>query len=252
MSTSDQSICSGCRNLFGFRRKRHKCYNCGLVFCKACSSKKSLEASLAPNVSKPYRVCDDCYTKLKATLAGLTIRRLKIPSRSSVCSSSEGGERQSLNSKLYVPTSKLSSIESFKKNEGRHSKHNGKLESSSNRISVCLDGSYHGGSFYSSRSSNATLRSPKKIFYASALGSKIVMQAPSLVLRRHGPQHSITQSPTPVLFANDSRQTHDKLTLEVTKLRVQVSAWNSSTLINCFKSYLCFPSLVPFCIIWMI
>ncbi|KAJ8628589.1 hypothetical protein MRB53_021912 [Persea americana] len=222
VSTSDQSICSGCHNLFGFRRKRHNCYNCGLVFCKACSSKKSLKASLAPNVNKPYRVCDDCYTKLKAMEAGLTIRRLKSQARSSVSSSSEGVERQHPDLKLYVHTSKLSSIESFKKNEGRHSKHNRKFESSNYHISVSLNRSYHGGSFCSSRSSNSMLRSSKKIFYTSVLGAKIVPQARSSILRRHGPQHSITQSPTPVLVANDSRKTNDNLTQEGYKLRAQV------------------------------
>ncbi|KAF8772592.1 hypothetical protein HU200_005552 [Digitaria exilis] len=60
----DQSACSACHLQFSFRRKRHNCYNCGLVFCKACSSRKSTKASLAPNSFNPYRVCDECYTKL--------------------------------------------------------------------------------------------------------------------------------------------------------------------------------------------
>ncbi|KAI7753175.1 hypothetical protein M8C21_020280, partial [Ambrosia artemisiifolia] len=49
---------------FGFTRKRHNCYNCGLVHCHSCSSKKAPRAALAPNPGKPYRVCDSCYTKL--------------------------------------------------------------------------------------------------------------------------------------------------------------------------------------------
>lgn len=68
MSGADYSICAGCRNPFCFKRKRHNCYNCGLVFCKACSSKKSLKAALAPNSMKLYRVCDDCSTKLERTI----------------------------------------------------------------------------------------------------------------------------------------------------------------------------------------
>ncbi|PHT28991.1 hypothetical protein CQW23_31442 [Capsicum baccatum] len=28
----DQSMCSGCRLPFNFKKKRHNCYNCGLVF----------------------------------------------------------------------------------------------------------------------------------------------------------------------------------------------------------------------------
>lgn len=65
VSGVDQSVCSGCRQPFGFTRKRHHCYNCGLVHCHACSSKKALKAALAPTPGKPHRVCDACYSKLK-------------------------------------------------------------------------------------------------------------------------------------------------------------------------------------------
>ncbi|KAJ0945663.1 putative chromatin regulator PHD family [Helianthus annuus] len=39
-------MCSGCRLPFNFKRKRHNCYNCGLVFCHSCSSKKSTQGNL--------------------------------------------------------------------------------------------------------------------------------------------------------------------------------------------------------------
>ncbi|KAG8370436.1 hypothetical protein BUALT_Bualt14G0116600 [Buddleja alternifolia] len=67
VSGADQSVCTGCRQAFGFTRKRHNCYNCGMVHCHACSSKKALKAALAPTPGKPHRVCDSCYTKLKKT-----------------------------------------------------------------------------------------------------------------------------------------------------------------------------------------
>ncbi|GAV60665.1 RCC1 domain-containing protein/FYVE domain-containing protein/BRX domain-containing protein/BRX_N domain-containing protein [Cephalotus follicularis] len=70
VSGADQSVCSGCRQAFGFTRKRHNCYNCGLVHCHACSSKKALKAALAPTPGKPHRVCDACYAKLKAAETG--------------------------------------------------------------------------------------------------------------------------------------------------------------------------------------
>ncbi|XP_074291010.1 PH, RCC1 and FYVE domains-containing protein 1-like [Silene latifolia] len=70
VSGADQSVCSGCRQAFGFTKKRHNCYNCGLVHCHACSSKKAVRAALAPTPSKPHRVCDACYNKLKATATG--------------------------------------------------------------------------------------------------------------------------------------------------------------------------------------
>ncbi|KAL2330613.1 hypothetical protein Fmac_018194 [Flemingia macrophylla] len=70
VSGVDQSICTGCRQPFGFTRKRHNCYNCGLVHCHGCSSRKLLKAALAPTPGKPHRVCDSCYNKLKAVEAG--------------------------------------------------------------------------------------------------------------------------------------------------------------------------------------
>ncbi|KAF5752393.1 disease resistance family protein [Tripterygium wilfordii] len=70
VSGADQSVCSGCRQAFGFTRKRHNCYHCGLVHCHACSSRKALKAALAPTPGKPHRVCDACYAKLKAAEAG--------------------------------------------------------------------------------------------------------------------------------------------------------------------------------------
>lgn len=63
VSISDQSTCSGCRLPFGFTRKKHNCYNCGLLFCRACSSKKVNNASLAPVKSKAFRVCDQCFDR---------------------------------------------------------------------------------------------------------------------------------------------------------------------------------------------
>jgi alpha-tubulin suppressor-like RCC1 family protein len=62
---TDQSVCFGCKQAFGLTRKRYNCYNCGLVFCYTCSSKKSFKAALAPTFEKPHRVCDTCFTKLK-------------------------------------------------------------------------------------------------------------------------------------------------------------------------------------------
>ncbi|XP_042518838.1 PH, RCC1 and FYVE domains-containing protein 1-like isoform X2 [Macadamia integrifolia] len=65
VSSTDQSVCNGCRIAFGFTRKKHNCYNCGFLFCRPCSSKKVINASLAPNKSKPFRVCDSCFNQLR-------------------------------------------------------------------------------------------------------------------------------------------------------------------------------------------
>ncbi|GFP97792.1 ultraviolet-b receptor uvr8, partial [Phtheirospermum japonicum] len=62
--SAEQSQCSACRQAFGFTRKKHNCYNCGLVHCHACSSRKAPRAALAPDPNKPHRVCDSCFSKL--------------------------------------------------------------------------------------------------------------------------------------------------------------------------------------------
>ncbi|XP_042032830.1 PH, RCC1 and FYVE domains-containing protein 1-like isoform X1 [Salvia splendens] len=80
VSGAEQSQCSACRQAFGFTRKRHNCYNCGLVHCHACSSRKALQAALSPNPSKPYRVCDSCFVKLsKVAESGANNRRSSGP-----------------------------------------------------------------------------------------------------------------------------------------------------------------------------
>ncbi|RAL51867.1 hypothetical protein DM860_010585 [Cuscuta australis] len=84
VSGADQSVCTGCRQAFGFTRKRHNCYNCGLVHCHACSSKKALKAALAPTPGKPHRVCDSCYLKLKKASEGQPSHhytKMTVPSR---------------------------------------------------------------------------------------------------------------------------------------------------------------------------
>ncbi|RDX95872.1 PH, RCC1 and FYVE domains-containing protein 1, partial [Mucuna pruriens] len=80
VSGAEQSQCSTCRQAFGFTRKRHNCYNCGLVHCHSCSSRKALRAALAPNPGKPYRVCDSCYAKLnKVAEASNNNRKNALP-----------------------------------------------------------------------------------------------------------------------------------------------------------------------------
>ncbi|XP_050365194.1 PH, RCC1 and FYVE domains-containing protein 1-like [Argentina anserina] len=80
VSGAEQSQCSACRQAFGFTRKRHNCYNCGLVHCHSCSSRKATRAALSPNPGKPYRVCDSCYVKLNKVLEpGSNNRKNVVP-----------------------------------------------------------------------------------------------------------------------------------------------------------------------------
>lgn len=77
ITISDQSACRGCKMSFGFARKKHNCYNCGLLFCHGCSCKKVVNASLALNKSKPSRVCNPCYNHLQKMIISSKLLRLE-------------------------------------------------------------------------------------------------------------------------------------------------------------------------------
>ncbi|KAK6929771.1 FYVE zinc finger [Dillenia turbinata] len=115
VSGADQSVCSGCRQQFGFTRKRHNCYNCGLVHCHACSSKKALRAALAPTPGKPHRVCDSCYAKLKASEAGTTMtlsrKPTALPGSAAVSQRMDRGEVKSSRILLYPTTEPIKYLE---------------------------------------------------------------------------------------------------------------------------------------------
>ncbi|XP_029148730.1 PH, RCC1 and FYVE domains-containing protein 1-like [Arachis hypogaea] len=110
VSGVEQSSCTACRQPFRFTRKRHNCYNCGLVHCHGCSSKKALRAALAPTPGKPHRVCDSCYTKIKnveSNSGAIFNRRATTPPRTSI----DGRERFTLgeirSSRTLFPLSRI-------------------------------------------------------------------------------------------------------------------------------------------------
>ncbi|KAL3653329.1 hypothetical protein CASFOL_003010 [Castilleja foliolosa] len=226
VSGVDQSMCSGCRLPFNFKRKRHNCYNCGLVFCNSCSSKKSLGASMAPNPNKLYRVCDNCSSKLK-----------KAMETDKSCQSSVSG-RGSMNQGINDATdkddkldarSRFSSMETLKPGESRTSKRNKRPEFNSSRVSPIPNGSSQWGSALNiSKSSNPVFGSSKKFFSASVPGSRIVSRATSPISRRASPPRSTTPTPTlggltiPRIGLDDKKMTHDSLNQEVITLRAQV------------------------------
>ncbi|KAL8472536.1 hypothetical protein ACS0TY_029661 [Phlomoides rotata] len=85
LTSGDQLSCRGCGNVFGFTRKKHNCYNCGRLFCRSCCSKRSTSASLAPNETKPFRVCNGCFDQLQnaSNVGGSTPRTSCITSKCS-------------------------------------------------------------------------------------------------------------------------------------------------------------------------
>ncbi|XP_033140913.1 PH, RCC1 and FYVE domains-containing protein 1 isoform X1 [Brassica rapa] len=130
---SEHSLCAGCRNPFNFRRKRHNCYNCGLIFCKVCSSRKSLRAALAPDMNKPYRVCYGCFTKLKRS------RELSppppTPRTRNLLNMRKSTDVSEKTPKLLSPHSRIASADSLVQyGEGRHSKRDVKPEVSNSNV----------------------------------------------------------------------------------------------------------------------
>ncbi|KAK9119309.1 hypothetical protein Scep_017402 [Stephania cephalantha] len=222
VSSSDNSICSGCRNPFGFRRKRHNCYNCGLVFCKACSSRKSVRAALAPNFNKPYRVCDDCFAKLKKFMeSGTTSRFSRNQSGSLHSNFNESLEKENLESRTQGYASRLSSVESFKLAESKNSKNSRKLESTSN-LALFDNGKPQWGSSYSSKLSISFFGSSKKLLSSSVPSSRAVSRTTSPVSRRSSPPRPALSSLTPDVIVHDPKHANDSLSQEIVKLRAQV------------------------------
>ncbi|KAK7300234.1 hypothetical protein RJT34_11074 [Clitoria ternatea] len=230
VSGVDQSMCSGCRMPFNFKRKRHNCYNCGLVFCHSCSSKKSLKASMAPNPNKPYRVCDNCFNKLRKTVETDSSSHSSVSRRGSVNQGSLEliDKDDKLDSRSRNQLARFSSMESLKQVESRSSKKNKKLEFNSSRVSPVPNGGSQWGALNISKSFNPVFGSSKKFFSASVPGSRIVSRATSPISRRPSPPRSTTPTPTlggltsPKIVVDDAKRTNDSLSQEVIKLRSQV------------------------------
>ncbi|KAK6936942.1 Transcription factor BREVIS RADIX, N-terminal domain [Dillenia turbinata] len=226
VSGVDQSMCSGCRLPFNFKRKRHNCYNCGLVFCHSCSSKKCFKASMAPNPNKPYRVCDSCFGKLKKSCETDTSSQSSVNRRGVV---NQGvNELIEKEDKPLVQLARFSSMESLKQVETRSSKRNKKLEFNSSRVSPIPNGGSQWGALNISKSFNPVFGSSKKFFSASVPGSRIVSRATSPISRRPSPPRSTTPTPTlggltsPKIVVDDAKKTKESLSQEVIKLRAQV------------------------------
>ncbi|XVF04869.1 hypothetical protein REPUB_Repub05bG0122200 [Reevesia pubescens] len=229
VSGVDQSMCSGCRLLFNFKRKRHNCYNCGLVFCHACSSKKCLKASMAPNPNKPYRVCDNCFNKLRKAIVTEASSQSSVSRRGSINhGTSEFVDKDDkLDSRSRAQLARFSSMESLKQGESR-SKRNKKLEFNSSRVSPVPNAGSQWGALNISKSFNPVFGSSKKFFSASVPGSRIVSRATSPISRRPSPPRSATPTPTlggltsPKIVVDDAKRTNDSLSQEVVRLRAQV------------------------------
>ncbi|KAL7155666.1 hypothetical protein ABFS83_03G091600 [Erythranthe nasuta] len=221
VSGAEQSQCSSCRQAFGFTRKRHNCYNCGLVHCHACSSRKAPRAALAPSPSKPYRVCDSCFAKLsKLAETGAHNRRNSGLPRLSA----ENKDRlDKADLRLVKSTAMLSNFDLIKQLDNKAAKQGKK-----------------GDAFSLGRSSQVSLLQlreavvstaidlrrnvPKPVLTASAVSSRSV----SPFSRKPSPPRSATPVPTTSglsfskSITDSLKKTNELLNQEVHKLRVQV------------------------------
>lgn len=219
VSIADHSICSGCRNPFNFRRKRHNCYNCGLVFCKVCSSKKSLKTALAPDISKPHRVCDDCFNKLNTTTeSGTTSGFPRNLSGNLYPNCNEAAEKEDTNSRSVGQLLGLKSFDSFKQATDGQSKPN----RNSYHAPPSSNGSFQWESSFS-------LRNSDKISASSLPGSRIVSRPSSPISSKSSASGSITVASaligftTPEVTFDASKQTNDSVNQETVILRSQVN-----------------------------
>ncbi|XP_021683936.2 PH, RCC1 and FYVE domains-containing protein 1 isoform X2 [Hevea brasiliensis] len=224
VSGIDQSICSGCRLPFSFKRKRHNCYNCGLVFCHSCSSKKSLKASMAPNPNKPYRVCDQCFGKLRRVAETDSSSHSALSRRGSVNQRLIDVENSDyLNSRSHIQLGRNNSIESSKDVESESLKRN-KLNLNHSQVSLSANDSSQRNTINNSK----YFGSSKKFFSASLPGSRIMSRATSPTSRRSSPPRATTPTPTisahalPKIVVDDTKKSNERLSEEVAKLRAQV------------------------------
>ncbi|KAG1327941.1 PH, RCC1 and FYVE domains-containing protein 1 [Cocos nucifera] len=223
VSGAEQSQCSACRQAFGFTRKRHNCYNCGLVHCHSCSSRKALRAALAPNPGKPYRVCDSCYVKLNKVLESGGI----INSKKNVIPRPSGESKDRLDKvDTKLPKSALSCNADLIKDLDTKAAKQGKKSDSLSliRSSQVLSNFQPKGIAFAEVDLQQAAPRPVHTSFQSVNNSRSV----SPLSRKPSPPRSATPIPTMsgLSFskreADNLKKTNELLNQEVQKLRAQV------------------------------
>ncbi|CAH8327116.1 unnamed protein product [Eruca vesicaria subsp. sativa] len=218
---SEHSLCAGCRNPFNFRRKRHNCYNCGLIFCKVCSSRKSLRAALAPDMNKPYRVCYGCFTKLKRSRER-SPPPPPTPRTKNLLNMLKSTDVSEKTPKLLSPHSRIASADSLVHyGEGKHNRREMKPEvSNSNVFSFA---SSQPALSPLSRGSIAWPRISKNMI-VKVPGSKVSSRTASPVSVK-----STSPRPSYEVASDETKQTKDSFGQEMVGLKEQVEQLTSKT-----------------------
>ena len=105
MWSHDTKECEVCDQSFGLIRRRHHCRNCGKCVCNSCSPNTW---TLEHVSTKPQRVCNMCYVKLKTTL-----REKKDSERVIIGENSAGDIIGSLNNSFASTRSDISTLSQF-------------------------------------------------------------------------------------------------------------------------------------------
>ncbi|XVF39109.1 hypothetical protein PTKIN_Ptkin01aG0009000 [Pterospermum kingtungense] len=219
VSGAEQSQCSACRQAFGFTRKRHNCYNCGLVHCHSCSSRKALRAALAPNPDKPYRVCESCFNKLNKVSEAGNNRRNSVPRLS--------GENKDRLDKADIRLSKSaapSNMDLIKQLDSKAAKQGKKADTFSLVRPTQAPSLLQLKDVVLSTSVDLRWTVPKPILTTSGVSSRSV----SPFSRRPSPPRSATPVPTTSglsfskSISDSLKKTNELLNQEVLKLRAQV------------------------------
>ncbi|CAN6353444.1 unnamed protein product [Urochloa humidicola] len=219
VSGADQAQCSSCRQPFGFTRKRRNCYNCGLVHCNACTSRKALRAALAPNSGKPYRVCDSCFLKLNSASDPNSANRRKdhVPYQPGESNGDAKVAKATIPSNMdMIRSLDIKAARQGKKTDGLSFLHNPQVSSLLQLSDIALSGGLD-----MNRSAPRALR-------ISATRSVTTSRAVSPFSRKPSPPRSTTPVPTAHGLSLSKSATdnivkaNELLTQEVERLHTQV------------------------------
>jgi len=220
VSGAEQSQCSACRQAFGFTRKRHNCYNCGLVHCHSCSSRKASRAALAPNPGKPYRVCDSCFVKLnKVAESGNNNRRNALPRLSG-----ENKDRLEKSDLRLTKTAVPSNMDLIKQLDSKAAKQGKKGDTFSLVRTSQPQSLLQLKDVVLSTATDLKRTAPRPVLTQSGVSSRSV----SPFSRKPSPPRSATPIPTTSglsfskSISDSLKKTNELLNQEVLKLRAQV------------------------------